>query len=250
MKRKYNDEFKQSAVALVLEQNCPTKQAAENLGVHPTTLKQWVREYRSKHGTAKLMAGADWSRRVVELERENRQLRLERDILKNLRRSLPRNRRKTRMAEGPSGGVFFGGEVHGVGGEPQRVSGLGKTSAKRPGAAARGTACADCGDSCGQSLHNPHLRRACLHSSFGASRFSRPSVSTRSTTSGGTSRKMPPAPTPAGDGGVADLSRRASEFYERAVAAQRAGDWTRYGEELTRLGVVLRQLQAATGRER
>ena len=82
MKRSYNDEFKRAAVALVLEKNCPTKQAAADLGVHPTTLKQWVREYRSKHGTAQLMAGADWKRRVVELERENRQLRLERDILK------------------------------------------------------------------------------------------------------------------------------------------------------------------------
>ena len=82
MKRKYTDEFKQSAVALVLKENCPTQKAADDLGVHQTTLKQWIREYRSKHGTSKLMAGADWKRRVVELERENRQLRLERDILK------------------------------------------------------------------------------------------------------------------------------------------------------------------------
>jgi hypothetical protein len=56
-------------------------------------------------------------------------------------------------------------------------------------------------------------------------------------------------PSPAGDGGVADLSHRASELYERAVAAQRAGDWARYGEELGRLGDVLRQLQEASGRE-
>jgi uncharacterized membrane protein (UPF0182 family) len=56
-------------------------------------------------------------------------------------------------------------------------------------------------------------------------------------------------PTPVGDGGVADLSRRASELYQRAVAAQRAGDWARYGDELSRLGEVLQQLQEATGRE-
>ena len=59
----------------------------------------------------------------------------------------------------------------------------------------------------------------------------------------------PQPPPQVGDGGVADLSRRASELYERAVAAQRAGDWTRYGEELSRLGEVLRQLQSATAGE-
>ncbi len=60
----------------------------------------------------------------------------------------------------------------------------------------------------------------------------------------------PAAPPPTvGDGGVADLSRRASEHYQRAIAAQRAGDWSRYGEELSRLGDVLRQLETATNRE-
>jgi uncharacterized membrane protein (UPF0182 family) len=56
-------------------------------------------------------------------------------------------------------------------------------------------------------------------------------------------------PAPAGDGGVADLSRRASEFYRRALEAQRAGDWARYGEEIQRLGDVLKELQDAAGRE-
>jgi uncharacterized protein len=60
-----------------------------------------------------------------------------------------------------------------------------------------------------------------------------------------------PAPTaaPAGDTGIADLSQRARDHYDRAVAAQRSGDWARYGEELERLGEVLRQMEAASGRE-
>lgn len=49
---------------------------------------------------------------------------------------------------------------------------------------------------------------------------------------------------------AADLARQASESYQRAVAAQRAGDWARYGEELSRLNDLLKQLEAATGRER
>ena len=36
-------------------------------------------------------------------------------------------------------------------------------------------------------------------------------------------------------------------FRARAVEAQRAGDRARYGEELTRLGEMLRQLQEAVG---
>jgi hypothetical protein len=45
------------------------------------------------------------------------------------------------------------------------------------------------------------------------------------------------------DGRAADLARRASESFRRAVEAQRAGDWARYGEELSRLEELLRQLQ-------
>jgi uncharacterized membrane protein (UPF0182 family) len=46
---------------------------------------------------------------------------------------------------------------------------------------------------------------------------------------------------------TADLARRASEIYQSAVTAQRGGDWTRYGEELNRLGEVLKKLEAAAG---
>jgi uncharacterized protein len=49
----------------------------------------------------------------------------------------------------------------------------------------------------------------------------------------------------AGTGRAAELARQAAELYQRAVGAQRSGDWARYGEELSRLGEVLRQLQAA-----
>jgi uncharacterized membrane protein (UPF0182 family) len=44
-----------------------------------------------------------------------------------------------------------------------------------------------------------------------------------------------------------DLARRAGESFRRAVEAQRAGDWARYGQELSRLEEVLRQLQVVVG---
>jgi len=39
------------------------------------------------------------------------------------------------------------------------------------------------------------------------------------------------------------LIRQAAEAYDRAVQAQRQGDWTTYGEELKKLGSLLQQLQ-------
>ena len=50
---------------------------------------------------------------------------------------------------------------------------------------------------------------------------------------------------PAMNARAADLARRANESLRRAVEAQRAGDWARYGQELRQLEDVLRQLQAA-----
>jgi uncharacterized membrane protein (UPF0182 family) len=40
----------------------------------------------------------------------------------------------------------------------------------------------------------------------------------------------------------ADLAQQARVIYQRAIDAQRAGDWARYGEELKRLGEVLDRL--------
>jgi hypothetical protein len=55
---------------------------------------------------------------------------------------------------------------------------------------------------------------------------------------------QPPAAAPAAPAAVdaADLARRARTHYDRAVEAQRAGDWARYGEEIRLLGEVLRQM--------
>jgi hypothetical protein len=49
---------------------------------------------------------------------------------------------------------------------------------------------------------------------------------------------------------TADLAGRARDHYDRALAAQRAGDWARYGEEIRQLGEVLEEMAAAgeTGR--
>jgi uncharacterized membrane protein (UPF0182 family) len=57
----------------------------------------------------------------------------------------------------------------------------------------------------------------------------------------------PPGAARPGNGPAADLARRAAELYQGAIEAQRKGDWARYGEALSQLGEVLRQLQAVVG---
>jgi uncharacterized membrane protein (UPF0182 family) len=51
----------------------------------------------------------------------------------------------------------------------------------------------------------------------------------------------PPVQPTAAEG---ELLRRARQHYDRALAAQRAGDWAAYGAEIERLGEALRRLEA------
>jgi len=46
-------------------------------------------------------------------------------------------------------------------------------------------------------------------------------------------------------GAVADLLREAQTHYDRAIAAQRAGNWADYGREIDQLGATIRALRAA-----
>jgi uncharacterized protein len=50
----------------------------------------------------------------------------------------------------------------------------------------------------------------------------------------------PPAPPPSAT--TQTLAAQAKQHYDRAIQAQREGDWARYGEELKRLGAVLEQM--------
>ncbi len=49
------------------------------------------------------------------------------------------------------------------------------------------------------------------------------------------------------DRSLTELVEAASAAYERALQAQRAGNWARYGEEMQRVGDVLRELQQEVG---
>ena len=85
MHKSYTDEFRRSAVALVIEQNYTAKEAAKNLGVDYGTLKYWIKKHRSQFGVPTHTRDGqplDPAKRIGELEKENQQLKLEREILK------------------------------------------------------------------------------------------------------------------------------------------------------------------------
>ena len=73
---------------------------------------------------------------------------------------------------------------------------------------------------------------------FGAGAPARPSP----TLAGDSTAAGPPATS--GTTLTADILRQAQQHYDRAIAAQRAGDWATYGREMDQLGAVLKQAGA------
>jgi len=61
-----------------------------------------------------------------------------------------------------------------------------------------------------------------------------------------TGAAVPTVPTPTApvSAAVSELLRQAQSHYDRAIAAQRAGNWAEYGREIDQLGAALRALRA------
>ncbi len=80
-RRTFTKEFKVEACKMVTEQGQKISQTARDLGIGEPLLGRWVHEYRAslEPGAQEALAN---SRRIKELEAENRRLRMEREILK------------------------------------------------------------------------------------------------------------------------------------------------------------------------
>ena len=55
---------------------------------------------------------------------------------------------------------------------------------------------------------------------------------------------LAPVPGTLPSAAVSELLREAQTHYDRAIAAQRAGNWSEYGREIEQLGAALRALRA------
>lgn len=79
-RRSYTREFKEEAIKLISEQGYSYAEAGRNLGVNPNQLSRWKREIEEDIGdpgsTASLQA------ELKRLRKENKRLKLEREILK------------------------------------------------------------------------------------------------------------------------------------------------------------------------
>ena len=90
-RRKFTREFKLEAVKLVKDRGVSYARAAEDLGVHPTQLRNWVKALADdpEHSFAGQGQMKPEQSEIARLKREVAKLKAERDILKNCPGRLP-----------------------------------------------------------------------------------------------------------------------------------------------------------------
>lgn len=83
-RNQYTTEFKQDAVGLVTEHGYSYAEAGRSLGVNPNMISRWKREQAAEGADAFPGNGrmTPEQQRIRELEKQNRRLQMERDILK------------------------------------------------------------------------------------------------------------------------------------------------------------------------
>lgn len=81
-RRQFTDEFRAGAVRLVLDEGKTIAQVARDLDVVASCLARWVAQARADRSKGKTGLTTEERAELARLKRENRQLRMERDILK------------------------------------------------------------------------------------------------------------------------------------------------------------------------
>ena len=82
-RRRFDDDFKAQAVRLVLDEGKSVGAVARDLDLTETALRTWVHRARVNRTRGRTGLTTAEREELAQLRTENRQLRLEREILKN-----------------------------------------------------------------------------------------------------------------------------------------------------------------------
>jgi transposase len=80
-RRKYSPEYRDEAVKLAIETSRPIAVVARELNINEGTLGNWVAKYRAEHAGEEPPLTVSDRARLRELEKEVRELRLEKEFL-------------------------------------------------------------------------------------------------------------------------------------------------------------------------
>jgi transposase len=81
-RRSFTDDFKAGAVRLVLDEGKTVAQVARDLDLTQSALGGWVMQYRADRTKGKTGLTTAEREELARLRKENRSLRMERDLLK------------------------------------------------------------------------------------------------------------------------------------------------------------------------
>ena len=80
-RKSYTPEYKDQIARLVVEESRAIPSTAREIGINEQTLRNWVNSYRQTHAGEEPPLTISERARLRELEKENRELKLEREFL-------------------------------------------------------------------------------------------------------------------------------------------------------------------------
>ena len=81
-RRQFTDEFRAGAVRLVLDEGKSLAQVAKELDLTPSALSNWVKQARADRDGGQSGLTTEEREELARLRKENRELKMERELLK------------------------------------------------------------------------------------------------------------------------------------------------------------------------